>query len=115
MGWWSLISGVFWCLKRINRLYGRLICIQDLAFFTANDEGGIVIPLGVGVKFNLYGNLSCGVEWGGRKLFTDKIDGLEDAWETGETNFFFNKDWFFVSGVTLTYRFPMNMECRGYK
>lgn len=22
----------FWCLKRINRLYGRLICIQDLAF-----------------------------------------------------------------------------------
>lgn len=67
------------------------------------------------MKFNLYGNLSCGVEWGGRKLFTDKIDGLEDAWETGETNFFFNKDWFFVSGVTLTYRFPMNMECRGYK
>lgn len=86
-----------------------------LGFFTANDEGGIVIPLGVGVKFNLYGNLSCGVEWGGRKLFTDKIDGLEDAWETGETNFFFNKDCFFVSGVTLTYRFPMNMECRGYK
>lgn len=86
-----------------------------LGVFTANDEGGMAIPLGVGVKFNLYGNFSCGVEWGCRKLFTDKIDGLEDAWETGETNFFFNKDWFFVSGVTLTYRFPVNTECRGYK
>ena len=88
---------------------------SGIGFFTANDEGGITIPLGVGVKFNLYGNLSCGVEWGCRKLFTDKIDGLEDAWETGETNFIFNKDCFFVFGVTLTYRCPMNMECRGYK
>lgn len=86
-----------------------------LGFFSANDEGGVSIPLGLGVKFNLYGNFSCGVEWGCRKLFTDKIDGLEDPWETGETNFLFNKDWFFISGITLTYRFPVNMECRGYQ
>ncbi|WP_251623171.1 DUF6089 family protein [Odoribacter lunatus] len=82
---------------------------------SANDEGGISIPFGVGVKFNLYGNLSCGIEWGCRKLFTDKIDGIEDPWETGETNFIYNKDSFFVSGLTLTYRFPLNIECRGYK
>lgn len=86
-----------------------------LGFFSAGEEGGLSVPLGVGVKFNLYGGLSCGIEWGCRKLFTDKIDGLEDPWETGETNFIYNKDWFFVSGITLTYRFPVNAECRGYQ
>ena len=34
-----------------------------LGFFTANDEGGIVIPLGVGVKFNYMA--ICLVGWNG--------------------------------------------------
>lgn len=85
-----------------------------VGFLSAGDAGSISIPLGVGVKFNLWGPVSCGVEWGCRKLFTDKLDDLEDIWETGETNFIFNKDWFFVGGVTLTYRFPVDPVCWGY-
>ena len=81
---------------------------------SAGDAGSISIPLGLGVKFNLWGPVSCGVEWGCRKLFTDKLDDLEDLWKTGETNFIFNKDWFFVGGVTLTYRFPIDPVCWGY-
>lgn len=80
-------------------------------FFSAGGEGSVSIPMGVGVKFNLYRQLSCGIEWSTRKLFTDKVDRLQDPWGTGETNFIFNKDWFFVAGITLTYRFPMNPEC----
>lgn len=80
-------------------------------FFGAGKSSSVSIPLGLGVKFNLYKQFSWGIEWGCRKLFTDKIDGLQDPWGTGETNFIYNKDWFFVAGVTLTYRFPMNPEC----
>lgn len=82
-----------------------------VGFFKAGDEGSVSIPMGLGIKFNLYRQFSCGVEWGTRKLFTDKVDNLYDPWGTGETNFVFNKDWFFVGGITLTYRFPMNAEC----
>lgn len=71
----------------------------------------VSIPAGVGVKFNLFRQLSWGIEWGTRKLFTDKIDRLTDAWGTGETNFIYNKDWFFVAGVTLTYRFSSDPVC----
>lgn len=82
-----------------------------VGFLGADDEGSVSIPFGVGMKFNLYRQFSWGIEWGARKLFTDKIDKLYDPWGTGETNFVYNKDWFFVVGVTLTYRFPMNPEC----
>lgn len=71
----------------------------------------VSIPAGVGVKFNLFRQFSCGIEWGTRKLFTDKLDYLEDAWGIGETNSIYNKDWFFVAGVTLTYRFPTSPAC----
>ena len=26
-------------------------------------------------------------------------------------NFIYNKDWFFVGGITVSYRFPLNPEC----
>lgn len=82
-----------------------------VGYLAAGDNGSVSIPMGVGVKFNLYRQLSCGIEWSARKLFTDKVDDLYDPWGTGETNFIFNKDWFFVAGITLTYRFPINPEC----
>lgn len=85
--------------------------LAGVGIFTAGDVGCLSVPLGVGMKFNLFRQWSCGVEWTTRKLFSDKVDGLADPWGTGETNFIFNKDWFFVAGFTLTYRFPMNPEC----
>lgn len=85
-----------------------------VGYLTGGGQGGMSIPLGVGIKLNVWGPLSCGVEWGCRKLFTDKLDGLEDPWKTGETNFIFNKDWVFVGGLTLTYRFPIDPVCWGY-
>lgn len=82
-----------------------------VGFLGTDDRGGVNIPLGVGVKFNVYKQISCGIEWSARKMFTDKLDGLSDPWGTGETNFIYNKDWFFVTGVTISYRFPTNPEC----
>ncbi len=82
-----------------------------IGILAVGDEASVAIPIGLGVKFNLYRSFSCGVEWSTRKLFSDMIDQLEDPWETGETNFMYNKDWFFVAGVTLTYRFPVESVC----
>ncbi|MFR3331259.1 MAG: hypothetical protein ACLTSL_14105 [Odoribacter splanchnicus] len=56
-----------------------------VGYLGAGDESSVSIPLGIGVKFNLYRQWSCGIEWSARKLFTDKIDrGM----------FIYNKDWF---------------------
>lgn len=86
-----------------------------VGFLAAGKEGGVTVPLGVGVKFNLVRNFGIGVEWGVRKTFTDKLDGLEDPWETGESNILFNKDWLFVTGITLSYRLPYRPDCKGYQ
>lgn len=82
-----------------------------VGFLGTGEDKAVNIPLGVGIKFNVYKQVSCGIEWSARKMFTDGFDGLKDPWKTGETNFLFNKDWFFVAGVTVSYRFPMNPEC----
>ncbi|MDR1756906.1 MAG: DUF6089 family protein [Culturomica sp.] len=86
-----------------------------VGYLGTHTYGGANIPLGAGVKFNIWKSLSGGVEWSMRKLFTDRLDNLEDPWKTGETNFIYNKDTFFVAGVTLTYRFPIDPVCWGYR
>lgn len=85
--------------------------LVGVGYFKAGDAGNVSVPMGLGMKFNLFRQCSCGLEWGTRKLFTDRADRLHDPWDTGETNFVYNKDWFFVAGFTLTYRFPVEMEC----
>lgn len=82
-----------------------------VGFISTEAAGSLTIPLGVGVKFNLYRQFSCGIEWSARKTFSDILDGLDDPWKTGESNFIYNKDWFFVTGITISYRFPTSPEC----
>lgn len=86
-----------------------------VGFAGSDEDGGVAIPLGLGVKFNLYRQVSVGIEWSARKLFTDKLDGISDQWGIEESNLFFSKDWVFVAGLTVSYRFPYSPECRGYK
>ena len=86
-----------------------------VGYLTAGKEGTLTIPAGLGIKFNLFYNLGLGVEWGVRKTFSDRLDGLEDPWKTGESNMIYSKDWVFVTGITLSYRFPYDPECHGYK
>ena len=39
----------------------------------------VAVPLGVGIKFMLNENITIGVEFGGRKLFTDYLDDVSDT------------------------------------
>ena len=57
-------------------------------------------------KFNFIENLGLGIEWGLRKTFTDKLDGLPplyfDNYQLSDSE---NNDWYSIVGVTFNYKF----------
>ncbi|HEX8329908.1 MAG TPA: DUF6089 family protein [Hymenobacter sp.] len=64
---------------------------------------GFAIPAGVGFKYALSEHINLGLEVGVRKTFTDEIDHL------GEQDPFLvnpnDQDWYYYSGVSLSYTF----------
>ncbi len=92
------------------------------------------IPLGVGAKWQLNDQWALGIEFGARKTFTDYLDDVSSIYiddiiirgaggymsvalkdrslEVGETKFNNDeargnpktKDWYYIGGITLTYR-----------
>ena len=71
-----------------------------------NSQGsmiGIAIPAGAGLKFAMTERLNLGLEVGVRKTFTDQLDHLSD-----QDPLLVNphdKDWYYYSGVSLSYIF----------
>ncbi|WP_046244874.1 type IX secretion system protein PorG [Hymenobacter terrenus] len=71
-----------------------------------NREGsmlGIAIPAGVGFKYALSEHINLGLEVGVRKAFTDKLDHLMD-----QDPLLVNpndQDWYYYSGISLSYTF----------
>lgn len=65
-----------------------------------------VIPMGAGVKYLLSKQLTLTGEVGARKTFFDYLDGISDGdiyiknYRYGNPN---DKDWYFYTGVSLTY------------
>jgi hypothetical protein len=64
------------------------------------------MPFGLGIKLNFIDNLGIGIEWGLRKTFTDKLDGLHpvysDSYQLSNSQ---NQDWYSIVGITLNYKF----------
>lgn len=75
---------------------------------TTSSQGDVIapsVPFGVGIKFDLAGNIGMAVEWGMRKTFTDQIDGLSDNYIGGyQLSNSQNKDWYSFVGITLNYK-----------
>lgn len=64
---------------------------------------GFAIPAGVGIKYALSEHLNLGLEAGVRKAFSDQIDHLAD-----QDPLLVNphdQDWYYYSGVSLSYTF----------
>ena len=69
------------------------------------------LPFGFGFKFNLGKRLGLGVEYQMRKIFSDKLDDLDDPLahfnnqgkEVTYTDFLHNNDWTGFLGLQLTY------------
>lgn len=60
------------------------------------------IPFGVGVKYALSKHWNLGLEFGGRKMFNDKIDYLSDSDGKHIANPYDN-DWYFYNGISISY------------
>lgn len=70
------------------------------------------IPFGVGYKYRFNDVVSIGCEWGMRKTFTDKIDGIADL----PYSRWHNNDWYSFAGMYVTFRiFEKGYECPGVK
>ena len=73
---------------------------------TLNQEGsmlGVAVPAGVGFKLALSQRINLGLESGVRRTFTDELDHLsEQNAVLIDRN---TKDWYYYSGVSLSYTF----------
>jgi OmpA-OmpF porin, OOP family len=80
---------------------GQRVLDQDKA---ALKKASLVIPLGLGAKYNLADQWTLGAEVGFRKVLGDYIDGVSlAAVPPGGTAK--NTDWYSLSNVNLSYRF----------
>ena len=79
---------------------------NPLLVATLNQEGsmlGVAIPAGIGFKLALSERINLGLESGVRRTFTDKLDHLsEQNAVLIDPN---TKDWYYYSGVSLSYTF----------
>lgn len=76
-----------------------------------NSTWAFGVPMALGIKANLLGNIILGVEVGARYTFSDEIDGSLPSSPTNQQYRFGNinnNDWYVFSGVTLTYTFGQN-------
>ncbi len=64
----------------------------------------IVVPMGVGVKFDVAELWNISLEVGARATFTDYLDGLSAAGNPDAN------DWYFFSGLTVLHRFKNSMK-----
>jgi hypothetical protein len=81
------------------------------------------LPFGFGFKFNAGKRLGIGIEYQMRKIFSDKLDNLDDplaqfnrsGGKVTYTNFFHNNDWTGFLGFHLTYSIYLGAQvCPAY-
>lgn len=58
------------------------------------------LPFGAGVKFKVANKVNLGLEFGARKSFTDKIDGVDNESDLNSNS---AQDWYYFSGLSISY------------
>ena len=70
---------------------------QDRA--EGNTQMAFVVPFGIGSKFDISNHITLALEFGGRLVFSDYLDGISQSGNPG------SNDLYFVSGLMFYYRF----------
>ena len=81
---------------------------------TGMAEKHATIPFGVGFRYRHSEQISFGCEWGMRKTFTDKIDGLLNPGQDGSYSRWHNNDMYSFVGVYVAFKiFEQGGKCYG--
>lgn len=102
-------------------------------FFASSSQQpfGVAIPIGFGIKKNINSRLVVGLEWSFRRTLTDYLDSLSgedlDVYDPNfgvplseanmrkQTGFLYNKDWYSMANITLSYTFKLGgLGCPAY-
>ena len=76
----------------------------------------VTLPFGVGYKYRINDKVAIGCEWGMRKTFTDKLDGILNPGPDGTYSVSHNNDWYSFAGVYATFViFEKGNDCLGVK
>jgi len=107
---------------------------SGLAVYIANSSQDVInfaLPIGFGFKKNIKPQLVLSVEWAFRRTFSDYLDSLsgedlgnydpnygvaiDEASRHQQTGFRYNKDWYSVALVSLSYTFKIGgLGCPAY-
>ncbi len=71
---------------------------------SVNVKSHVNMPFGVGYKINVGRWLSAGLEVSARKTFTDLVDGVTNPPLDDTMSPFGNNDWYYFTGVFITYK-----------
>ncbi|MDP4291052.1 MAG: DUF6089 family protein [Bacteroidota bacterium] len=70
----------------------------------------LVFPLGIGIKYCLFPNVTAGLEWGIRKTCTSKLDNVyTDPYRLSTDN-----DWYSFLGFSISWKFNLFNSYRCY-
>jgi len=76
----------------------------------------VTVPFGVGYKYRLNDKVAVGCEWGLRKAFTDKLDGVLNPGPDGSYSALHNNDWYSFAGIYITFKvYDKEFVCPGMK
>lgn len=74
------------------------------------------LPLGIGVKYKLSERLNLGMEFLMKKVFSDRLDGIDLDDPMGiESSFVKNTDWYSTLTFTVSYEFSKRCAVCNYK
>lgn len=79
--------------------------LAGVGMVVAEKRCSLALPFGAGIKYRLSERFLLGVEYGCRKVFSDRLDGAKDVWQTG-TDDWFHQDWLHLLHLGVSYRFP---------
>mgnify|MGYP006279602003 FL=1 len=75
----------------------------------------LIIPFGLGIKYNIFERFSVGMEWSAKKTFFDETDGVINISESGNGSILHNNDWYHHAVIFISFNpFRQKIDCPTY-
>ena len=75
----------------------------------------VALPFAIGARATIGRKWSVGINWNFRKLFNDKLDGVQNPFPASMGSIWNNNDWYSYAGLFVTYKmFDFGNNCPAY-